>query len=79
MMPHLTQVKVKSRTDYTYATMHQVEVPGPGEFARATRPLEASIKILPTTVVTNSLPYYMEVRMLQNGCLGRGSAALCSS
>lgn len=42
--------------------MHQVEVPGPGEFARATRPLEASIKILPTTVVTNSLPYYMEVR-----------------
>lgn len=38
-----------------------MEVPGPGEFSKATRPLEASIKLCPSAVLTNSLPYFMEV------------------
>ncbi len=37
-----------------------MEVPGPGEFAKASRPLEATIKLCPTVVLTNSLPYHME-------------------
>lgn len=36
-----------------------MEVPGPGLFAKASRPLEASIKICPTLELTNSLPYYV--------------------
>lgn len=55
------QVKVKSRMDWNFGTYHNVEVPSAGEFARASRPLEASIKITPTVVLTNSLPYFMEV------------------
>ncbi|KXZ47067.1 hypothetical protein GPECTOR_38g304 [Gonium pectorale] len=54
------KVKVKSRTEYSYTTFNSMEVPGPGEFAKASRPLEASIKITPTTIITNSLPYRME-------------------
>mgnify|MGYP001806943344 CR=1 FL=1 len=65
------QVKVKSRTEYSYTTFYTMEVPGPGEFARATRPLEASIKITPTAVVTNSLPYYMEGYLLTVAPPGR--------
>jgi hypothetical protein len=55
-------VKVKSRMDWNFGTQHKVEVPAPGEFAKAQRALEATIKIAPTAVLTNTLPYSMEVR-----------------
>lgn len=56
----LLQVKVKSRTDFSYTTFQAIEVPGPGLFAKASKPLEACIKITPTVAVTNSLPYRMD-------------------
>ena len=56
------QVKFMSRKEVNLGTYHNVEVPTPGEFTNATRPLEATIKIRPTVVLTNSLPYRMEVR-----------------
>ncbi|GFR40084.1 hypothetical protein Agub_g632, partial [Astrephomene gubernaculifera] len=54
------KVKAKSRAEYSYTTFHTIEVHGPGEFGKASRPLEASIKVTPTAQVTNSLPYHME-------------------
>jgi hypothetical protein len=47
--------------DWNLGSSHNVEVTAPGEFSNATRPLEASIKITPTVVLTNTLPYPMEV------------------
>jgi hypothetical protein len=54
------QVRVKTRAEYSYTTSRSMEVPGPGLFSKASRPLEASIKIYPTVVLTNSLPYHIE-------------------
>lgn len=47
--------------DWNLGSSHNVEVTAPGEFSNAIRPLEASIKITPTVVLTNTLPYPMEV------------------
>ncbi|GLI64033.1 hypothetical protein VaNZ11_007171 [Volvox africanus] len=65
------KVLVRTRTEYSYATFHSMEVPGPGFFAKASRPLEASIKICPTVVLTNSLPYYMEGYIISLNYLSR--------
>ncbi|GIL45737.1 hypothetical protein Vafri_2896 [Volvox africanus] len=65
------KVLVRTRTEYSYTTFHSMEVPGPGFFAKASRPLEASIKICPTVVLTNSLPYYMEGYLISLNCLSR--------
>ncbi len=40
------------------------QVQYPGEFTRANRALEATIKVKPTVVLTNSLPYRMHVSAL---------------
>ncbi len=53
-------MRIKSREEYSYTTFHTLEVPGPGEFAKAMQPLEASIKVTSTCSLTNALPYFME-------------------
>ncbi|GIL71927.1 hypothetical protein Vretifemale_2372 [Volvox reticuliferus] len=65
------KVLVRTRTEYSYTTFHSMEVPGPGLFAKANRPLEASIKVCPTVVLANSLPYYMEGYLISLNGLGR--------
>ncbi|EFJ52490.1 hypothetical protein VOLCADRAFT_102987 [Volvox carteri f. nagariensis] len=65
------KVRVRTRTEYSYTTFHSMEVPGPGLFAKASRPLEASVKICPTIVLTNSLPYYMEGYIISLNAVNR--------
>ncbi|GLC63393.1 hypothetical protein PLESTF_000031500 [Pleodorina starrii] len=65
------KVRVKTRTEYSYTTFHSMEVPGPGLFAKASRPLEASINICPTVELTNSLPYHMEGYLISLNGAGR--------
>eukprot|EP00798_Chlamydomonas_sp_ICE-L_P005984 gene5984-5277_t len=43
---------------------HNVEIPAAGELLRASRPFEAQIKVMPTLVLNNSLPYMMEGYMI---------------
>ena len=50
-----------SQREWSLGTYQNVEVPAPREFKRASRPLEGSIKIRPTVVLTNTLPYRMTV------------------
>lgn len=41
----------------------------PGEFTRATEPLEATLAIHPTLVLTNALPYVVDIIVWQAGHL----------
>ncbi len=45
-----------------------VEIIGPGEYARAGTPLEATLSFHPTIVLTNALPHSMDVIIWQVGC-----------
>ena len=42
-----------------FQAFKHVEIVGPGEHMRAQSPLEASLAIHPTVVLTNALPYPM--------------------
>ena len=42
-----------------------VEIIGPGEYARAGTPLEATLSFHPTVVLTNALPHSMDVIIWQ--------------
>lgn len=53
------QVNVRSHEEWNFNSF-QLVVPGPGEFMKATHALEASIKIHPTVILTNALPYHMD-------------------
>lgn len=50
---------MRSHEDWNFNSF-QLVVPGPGEFMKATHALEASIKIHPTVMLTNALPYHMD-------------------
>ena len=42
-----------------------VDIIGPGEYARANTPLEATLSFHPTVVLTNALPHSMDVIIWQ--------------
>ena len=48
-----------------FQAFKHIEVLSPGELQRASEPLEATLAILPTLILTNALPYYMEVIVWQ--------------
>ena len=48
-----------------FQAFKHIEVLGPGELQRASEPLEATLAIHPTLILTNALPYYMEVIVWQ--------------
>lgn len=48
-----------------FQTYKHVDVIGPGEHVRASSPLEATISLHPTVVLTNALPYAMDIIIWQ--------------
>ena len=48
-----------------FQAFKHIEMLAPGEFTRATEPLEATLAIHPTLVLTNALPYVMDVIVWQ--------------
>jgi hypothetical protein len=48
-----------------FQAFKHVEILGPGEHMRAQQPLEATLAIHPTVVLTNSLPYPMHLILWQ--------------
>lgn len=50
-----------------FQAFKHIEVQTPGELQRASEPLEATLSIHPTLIITNALPYYMEVIVWQVG------------
>lgn len=50
-----------------FQSFKHVEILGPGEHMRAQQPLEATLAINPTVVLTNALPYPMHLILWQVG------------
>ena len=48
-----------------FQAFKHIEMLAPGEFTRATESLEATLAIHPTLVLTNALPYVMDVIVWQ--------------
>lgn len=48
-----------------FQTFKHIECLAPGELMRAHRPLEATVAIHPTLVLTNALPYDMDIVVWQ--------------
>ena len=48
-----------------FQTFKHIECLAPGELMRAHRPLEATVAIYPTLVLTNALPYDMDIVVWQ--------------
>ena len=48
-----------------FQTFKHIECLAPGELMRAHRPLEATVAIFPTLVLTNALPYDMDIVVWQ--------------
>lgn len=52
-----------------FQAFKHVEILGPGEHMRAQHPLEATLAIHPTVVLTNALPYPMHLILWQVGAI----------
>ena len=48
-----------------FQAFKHIEMLAPGEFTRATESLEATLAVHPTLVLTNALPYVMDVIVWQ--------------
>lgn len=48
-----------------FQTYKHVDVLGPGEHVRASSPLEVTLSLHPTVVLTNALPYPMDIIVWQ--------------
>lgn len=63
-----------------FQSFKHVEILGPGEHMRSQQPLEATLAIHPTVVLTNALPYPMHLILWQVSCLAAVHASgACSS
>ena len=54
-----------SQVNSEFQAFKHIEMLAPGEFMRASESLEATLAIHPTLVLTNALPYVMEVIVWQ--------------
>ena len=55
----------RAQVNSEFQAFKHIEMLAPGEFMRATESLEATLAIHPTLVLTNALPYVMEVIVWQ--------------
>lgn len=61
-----------------FQAFKHIEVLSPGELQRANEPLEATLAIHPTLILTNALPYYMEVIVWQVHMALQSRCPVCS-
>lgn len=63
-----------------FQAFKHIESLGRGELMRATRPLEVTVAVYPTLVLTNALPYDMDIVVWQvESCPCRHAAVLRGS
>lgn len=57
----MLQVLLSEYGDWRFKALPRLDSPVPGELVRGTlAPLECTLRVSPTVVITNSLPYFME-------------------
>ena len=62
---HQTIVTIAMQVNSEFQAFKHIESVGKGELMKATRPLEVTLAVYPTLVLTNALPYDMDIVVWQ--------------